>query len=229
MQLLQNVFLAILLCISVCADAQIPGYMGKRLFFDAEFQFMPALYTPTANKSLFGLHTRYGFGAGYALSRTQTFAAKVQYLQTGQYMDLQTGIFNDNVFCKLSTVVLDLAYSRCRASRGDIAPIGKQKAYHLYIMRASAKDNLYLSDTPIAASIYGIDPTGVIFGVGYSLTYNKVIKDQYMLKYGWQLNIPLSWGSLNGVDNQEMFNNSLKFKFAYYNFIQFKVGFALLN
>jgi hypothetical protein len=233
MKLLQNVFLAIFLCISVCAKAQIPGYIGKRLYFDAEFQFMPALYTPTATGSIFGLHTRYGLGAGYAISRTRTLTAQVQYLQTGMFADFEKagtwGTTFDNVLCKLSTVALDVSYSRCRASRGDIAPIGRQSAYHFYFMQASAKDNLSVSDAPVAASVYKIDPTGAIFGLGYSVTYHKMMNDQLMVKYGWQLNLPLSWGISGAEGNQATFKNALNLKFAYYNLVQFKIGIALLN
>ncbi len=233
MKLLQNVFLAIFLCISGCLNAQIPGYIGKRLFFNAEFQFVPVAYTPTATGSLFGLHTRYGLGAGYALSRTHTLAAKVQYLETGQftYLSRTFGREPDNIFCKFSSVVLDVSYSSCRMSRGDIAPIGRHTAYHLHVMRASAQDNLYFSDTRVAASTYNItDPTGVLFGVGYSLTYNKMMNDQFMIQYGWQMNLPLYWGGeIIGENNQKTFDNYLKYKFQIYNFLQFKIGFAFLK
>jgi hypothetical protein len=46
MKLLQNLFLAIFLCLSAQSMAQIPGYMGKRLIYDVELQFMPILLTP---------------------------------------------------------------------------------------------------------------------------------------------------------------------------------------
>ncbi|MEY4935281.1 MAG: hypothetical protein RIS64_1640 [Bacteroidota bacterium] len=236
MTLLQNVFLAIFLCITAQLTAQIPGYMGKRLVFDAEFQFMPVISTSTSDpNSEVGnsFHTRYGLGVGYALSRTQTLTAQLQYFRTGMSTDLLNKATNkrDYLFCKLSTIGLDVAYNVCRASRGDIAPIGRQVGYHFYVLQPSAKDDLYLSASKGVDRNYDVDPKGILFGVGYSVTYNKVVHDKFRIKYGWQINIPFSWGSeyFPSGTEQERFDNDLKYKFRYYNFLQFKVGFGLLN
>jgi hypothetical protein len=83
----------------------------------------------------------------------------------------------------------------------------------------------------VPESRYSIDPQGNSWGFGYSLTYNKVINDQYRIKYGWQINFPFSWAwdIESGGTHQETFDNYLKYKITLHNRLQFKVNFGLLK
>lgn len=258
MKLLQNVFLAIFLCIGMCATAQIPGYMGKRFLIDAEIQAIPALLTPTsAGKHLwntnndngsYALHSRYGLGIGYVLSRHQMVQAHVNYLQTGMNVQMFTplaggGHEEHDLLNVLSGLTFDLAYSRTKPNRGHLAPLGKQKAYHIYMTMVNGNKKLYENGQLIDNQLFGsIDAKYNVFGIGYSVTYNKVIHDQFLLTYGWRINLSspqlllrtdLGAGTPDVLDykvsNLEAFQSGVINKFLAYDMVQFKIGFGLLR
>jgi hypothetical protein len=261
MQPLQNVFLALLLCISARTTAQIPGYMGKRFLIEAEIQAAPAIFTPTASghhywsnyytSGDYGLHGRYGLGVGYVLSRHQMVQAHVNYLRTGMDVEMYTqDAFGTNhnhyLINVLTALTFDLAYSRTKPANGHIAPLGKHKAYHIYMTRVNGNHNLYESGQLVANQLFGtFDARKTIFGVGYSVTYNKIISDQFVINYGWRINFssPLTWLTLlsdnypddisNSPDykahNLNAFKTAVSDKFFAYDFVQFKLGFGLLK
>jgi hypothetical protein len=261
MQLLQNIFLAIFLWVNSCITAQIPGYMGKRFFVDAEIQVFPALLTPTAlgnhlwatyyGDGKYDLHSRYGFGMGYVLSRHQILQAHLYALRTGMKVEMVTDRKNGvqqshDLLNVLTGITFDLAYSRTNPSNGHIAPLGKQKAYHLYMTQINGNHNLYEKGQLISNQLFGsIDARKTIFGIGYSLTYNKVIYDQFLWSYGWRVNLSaplLLWAFTNNhsggnyldADDYKQYNlNSFEAgvttKFAFYDLMQFKLGFGFLR
>lgn len=253
MHLLQNVFLAMFLYISTCATAQIPGYMGKRLVIDAEIQTYLALLTPTSSgkhllsdsEGTYGLHGRFGLGAGYVLSRHQMVHAHVNYLRTGMNVLRYSLQANGNrtshdLLNVLSGLTFDLAYSRTRPTNGHIAPLGKQRAYHIYMTRVNGNHNLYENGQLVNNQLFGgMDAKSTIYGIGYSVTYNKVLNDQFLLTYGWRIN----WSSPHLVfrvtqsyDNEDYklvnlnyFKEAVVDKFLSYDMLQFKIGFGLLR
>jgi hypothetical protein len=261
MHLLQNVFLAMFVCVSTCATAQIPGYMGKRLVIDAEIQAFPALITPTSGgdhlwgrgyqEGTYGLHSRFGIGAGYVLSRHQMVQAHINYLRTGMNISRSTLRPNGvqewhDLFNVVSGLTFDLAYSRTKPTRGHIAPLGKQRAYHVYMTRVNGTNSLYENGQPVNSQLFGsIDASHTIYGIGYSVTYNKVLNDQFLLTYGWRINMssPHLWLGAVQNGNAELYGdvadynlaNLNKFKeaainkFFFYDMMQFKIGFGLLR
>jgi hypothetical protein len=255
MKLFQTFFLTLFLSIS--AMAQIPGYMGKRFLIDAEIQACPARATPTTtdnsantdNKK--GLHSRYGLGVGYVLSRSEAVQAHFYAFRTGMnalfYTPVGNGLYDTHqTFNTLSGYTLDLAYSRSRPSRGHLAPLGKHNAFHAYITFANGDNHFYENGKLIENQYFSsIDTKYHIFGLGYSVTYNHILKDQFIISYGWRFNVAspktiLFSSSLNTQDdlnnatdyktyNLEVFRKAMISKFFFYDLLQFKITFGLLK
>jgi hypothetical protein len=258
MQSLQNVFLVLLLCISTRTTAQIPGYMGKRFLIDADIQVAPALLTPTAAGNHFigshygsdnyGLHSRYGLGVGYVLSRHQMIQAHVNYLQTGMDVEMYTRSLSGykethNLINVLTGLTFDLAYSRTNLAKGHISPLGKHKAYHLYMTLVDGNHNLYESGQLVANKLFGtFDARKTIIGVGYSVTYNKILSDQFLISYGWRINLSAPQMLLGSITerttgdlidytatNFQSFKENVVHKFIAYDLMQFKIGFGFIK
>jgi hypothetical protein len=258
MHLLRTVFFAMLLCCGTGATAQIPGYMGKRLVIDAEIQAFPALFTPTTSGNhlwttntgdgTYGLHSRFGLGIGYVLSRHQMVHAHVNYLRSGMDVEMTTLSANGtkqthDLLNIVSGLTFDLAYSRTKPTKGHIAPLGKQKAYHFYRTMINGNNGLYKNGRLVGNQLFGsIDAKNIIYGIGYSVTYNKVINDQFLLSYGWRINLSSPVAILTDnyqpynsdgrdykIANLNAFKNATILKFGSYDIMQFKIGFGLLR
>ncbi|MEN9610075.1 MAG: hypothetical protein RLZZ628_889 [Bacteroidota bacterium] len=255
MKLFQTFFLTLLFGVS--AMAQIPGYMGKRLLIDAEIQAFPARITPTTTDNsantgnISGLHSRYGLGVGYVLSRSALVQAHFYTFRTGMntvfYAPLRNGFYDTHhTFNTLSGYTLDLAYSRSRPARGHLSPLGKHRAFHAYITFANGNNNFYENGQPVENQYFSsIDTKYSIFGLGYSVTYNHILNDQFVLGYGWRINVSspqvrLFSSKLNDngnifdttdykAYNLEEFRKAMISKFFFYDLLQFKITFGLLK
>jgi hypothetical protein len=174
--------------------------------------------------------------------------AHVSYLRTGTNVSMAKRGSTElhDLLNVVTGWTFDLAYSRTKLNRGHIAPLGKQKAYHIYRTMVNGNNNLYKNKQLIDNQLFGgIDAKHTIYGIGYSVTYNKVIKDQFLLTYGWRMNLssPHLWFRLLGEDpsydelhttdyklaNLNRFKTAVTNKFFISDMLQFKIGFGILR
>lgn len=149
-----------IICLSLFLNsliAQVPGYLGKKLFLSANFSATPTLNNPTAsNKSMalydgtgalygkgktgWAFNTRLGVQGGYTISRKNAVTFGGDYLKTGATMSAFTPSTSPlardydqdehYLFYNLSGITADIGYQVYKSKKGALAPMGNYVGYH---------------------------------------------------------------------------------------------------
>lgn len=139
------------------AHSQIPGYLGKRFFIEANLSTTPTLFQPSAaNKGFdfvgsgalygqanasFGLNNRFGLQAGYVVGRNKVITLGADYLKTGAIMTAETRSLDPfasassfdrhYLFYNLHGFTAELGYQKYKSWKGALAPMGRYVAYYV--------------------------------------------------------------------------------------------------
>ncbi|MCC6727534.1 MAG: hypothetical protein IT258_23720 [Saprospiraceae bacterium] len=238
------------------ANAQAPGYLGKRFYAKIEgmasLSFGPTSKNNGASQTYydyesggFGADTRYGLSAGYAISRHQALAFSVSHLKTG--LLCENLYFERDFFYQLKGNTLSLGYLWFKTEKGAIAPYGTYGGLHLQKSFLNGKfDNTINGTTqsPTNPKAAAIDPKTTYWSVGLEFGHNAIIKDKIVLNYAFHVNLPLlklpflvNWmddisnanreGSLE-EQNKSGFETSAKERMITHNLFGVKLGIGLL-
>lgn len=206
--------------------AQAPGYMGKRLSFNAEGSSMIVLLGPTANNrgsqdriygdngGGFALSWRAAGQFGYALSRKNQLSLAIDYTKTGMVLDNVltpslydvSGTYNyDNhyLFYNLSALTARLGMRFYKTKKAAIAPLGNYNGWSLNATRVSGKildkRTAYAYNGDLGHAPLGIDPVKTLLSISYESGANWIIADRILLNFGTRITVPLRMGHWIGI------------------------------
>jgi hypothetical protein len=201
-------------------NAQIPGYLGKRISLQADGQFIQTFLGPTANNrgrihygekgGGYAWNWRAGLSAGYALSRQKQLVVGYDYLVTGLSLRVNTESYDQvydltytdehELFYNLEVNTITLGLRNFNPTKGGIAPFGKYKGWFLEYANITGKildKKSYLQDYGYNRTSHG--PLGLsskanLFTLGYAVGENIIIKDRFLLNIGARFRLPLNYG-----------------------------------
>jgi hypothetical protein len=203
---------ALILFLSINAlQAQvIPGYQGKRLLVEFNFNFSPAFVGPTKNdKSIIrdgdalAINARYEFGASYAIGRR--LSARIEYnnLTTAYRDDLiyQNEQYNTLNEVKASTFGIGLDITSKKPGKWGLAPLGPSFGFSIATGRAKTAISKFRNTGEVPASTaMAIKKTMTFekdnyYVAGFRLFNRQVIWDKVTLNYGVNTGLALGIGS----------------------------------
>ncbi len=201
--------------------AQVPGYLGKKLFVKVDFSATPTMINPSANNKgyavfgenyLFGngktslaFNTRFGMAGGYTISRKNAVTFGVDYLKTGATMTAATrstshfahqyDYDNHYLFYNLIGVTADIGYQVYKPEKGAIAPMGNYVGYHFSTSFIKGeildKRTVYQITTSTTHPPLGINPQYFHFNLGIEWGNHTIIKDRILLDMALRFNLPI--------------------------------------
>jgi hypothetical protein len=207
-------------------QAQVPGFMGKRVTVQGFFQFSPAFIGPTSgnrgsqafNEEGFSLgwNTRLQGTVGYTLSRKLELTAGVARSATGVVLNyvpssVATGggfgeIYDNDVFLKANTLFFDLGVRAFSFKAGALAPYGTYVTYltGVAIMNGEVVERSVNGEMATDAE-YGsiqIDDTRTVAPyLGVEFGNNQIFKDILVLNYGIRFSYPFVSNSFERPTN----------------------------
>ena len=209
-------FLLLVAALAV-AQAQAPGYLGKRLFVKPQTSVMFALSRPTASnrglawnqeynygnaKSSLGFNTRPAVQVGYALTRRRVLALEVGYIKTGMELEgistpslvIDGGTDYHYLFYHLSGLEYDLSWQMYNPQKGSLAPMGFYSAWHLKAApmkgKVMDKQTTYASESASGNAPFGIDARYTHWNVGLEVGQHLILFDRLMLSLSAELDVP---------------------------------------
>jgi hypothetical protein len=222
----KNLCVGLLLMIAPGLHAQIPGYLGKRFFLNAENWSMPALQNPTANNKGWGdniygstgggfaFNTTWSAQAGYAVSRTRVLSLSADYMRTGMILDLYTpsqSFFAQSgeqdyhyLFYNLKGPGLTLGWYSFNPNKGSLAPMG---FYNGWSLRAQfiqgeildKRTSYYYLEDGVKHAPLGVESSKLIGSLGWEFGYNTIYFDRMVFSLGCRLSIPLNVRQLSYI------------------------------
>jgi len=196
----------ILLCLIVIPNtySQSPGYLGKKLSIGVGSSFHVAYYGPTKNnKSVvesrfaeraIALNSTLELTADYALWRYGSLGVYGSQYKTGLrafYDDFGVGT-RLNVFHILNVNTVGLRFSRFKASRGALAPIGRYVSYGLEgVFVDGMTDSIKIDGLPITGEILDFEQKTSFLNLSVKYMMSYPLSDKLLLKVGGSLRVPL--------------------------------------
>jgi hypothetical protein len=200
-------------------NAQIPGYLGKRISLQADVQTIQTFLGPTANNrgrvyygekgGGYAWNWRAGLSAGYALSRQKQLVIGYDYLVTGLALDVNSESYDQifditytdqhQLFYNLEVNTVTLGLRNFNPIKGGIAPFGKYKGWFFEYSNIKGKildKKTILQDVGFNRTSHG--PLGLssksnLYVLGYAMGENIILKDRFLLNIGARLRIPLNY------------------------------------
>lgn len=239
-----------LILLSLCSglQAQIPGYLGKRISLEGSFQSIPALNGPTAKNLSFGfggsevlaLNWRVAAIGAYAISRDRQVYLSAGFFKTGANGANSTDFINPDgsleyrnygLFYTLNCKTVSIGTRRFRTNKGAIAPFGRYNGWSLNATFAKGEINAsYSSGDPRAVG--DLDPQASFWTLGYEFGQNIIVKDFLQLSIGGKLNIPLQFNRYirnDGFkDNEDWFKQSVFERLALHGLVSFNLGIGFI-
>jgi hypothetical protein len=217
---MKNIITIISLILSQSAlVAQVPGYLGKRLFVKANVSTMLALSNPSATNSYLlggqnssiaksgtlGFNNVYNVDMGYVLSRRKAVVGNLGYLKTGVYSKAFTpslspvrtqGNDEHDLFYNITGLTVGVGIQNFRLSKGAIAPFGNYNSwslnYYLYSGDILDKRTRYADDIGRHAKL-GVDPKMFDLVLGFEWGHNAILFDKVVLSFGYKINLSYQW------------------------------------
>ncbi len=237
------IFVATCLLYSFNSIGQVPGYLGKKIFVQADLRVTPTIGQPTASNrgirnlygdapSTIGLNTHWGMRAGYTLSRTGAVVLGVDYLKTGMIAnDAVTQTLNPRastydldhhyLFYNLKGITADIGYQIYKLKKGAIAPLGAYLSYHLSACFLTGnivdKRTQYYDGVTATHARLGIDPHYVDYSVGIEWGKNNIISDRFLLNTAIKLNMPFNILRYVRINTQPSYDSSANGNYEFYN------------
>jgi len=218
----------------VAAQAQAPGYLGKRFYLKTELSSMFATRSPTANNrgnNHYGnkgggtaFNAMYGLKAGYALDRQKALTLGVGYLQTGMVVNATTrSLYAGNgenylddhyLFYRLSGPTTSLGLQFFNSSKGAIAPMGSfgGVSLHTAFLTGDILDKRTTFGSPFAETHHAplrIQPTFRHWTLGLELGQQLILFDRLVLSGSAELQVPLALNRMDydGNDFYDRYDN----------------------
>lgn len=233
-------------------SAQVPGYLGKRVYVKTDFSAFPSFGPSAKNRGInttyrdeggaWGLDYRYGLQAGYAYSRFKGLAFSAYALKTGLSVET-VGYGEYGLFFQLQGKAISIGHQWFHREKGAIAPLGS--FFGLHLQGTFLKGEVDKEITGYNVKNLGFEPKRTYLSLGLEYGSSNIIKDRLFLSYGIQINLPLGtiYNILDLVDNsstiytgygsqaainRESFRLSAARRMLIHDLICLRVGFGLL-
>lgn len=177
------------------ANAQAPGYLGKKTFLQYDLYYMLAVGGPTAGNRMYaydkiGISTRHNLKLNQVVSRSGVAGIGFDYFKTGiniDYLDNEDNILSE--FSKMRVTAFSVHYNKYFMKKGSLAPIG---IYHHF-------EGKYISAKALSPTFSNI--THSTFYTGYGLGLKKIFKEKFFINFSGQ--VGWTWGdrSINTLGN----------------------------
>jgi|ERR1043165_2584408 hypothetical protein len=231
----QRLFIFFTLLFFSC-DAQVPGYMGRRLITSYSNYFMFGADGPTARKSGSGFNFTHVLGAEYLVKGNKAIGFAAQFVHTGvEYKYIK---YN---FKERDPLILNnwaFALSLKRYGKNRIAPLGAYIKFEALFSRYTAKydkDGFKIQDHSNwwQTTYYSVDAgTGEIkfngIGGAFSIGRQRILFHRLVLDYGARGSIMFPLLHKFNTDIERSIYSQSGYRFLGHQFINLKVGIGFL-
>ncbi len=199
MKLLYTLFF---ICFFTFANAQAPGYMGKRNFIEYDLYYMIAVGGPTINNKMYaynnlGISTRHNFRFNHVINRSGVIGIGYDYFKTGIGIDYKDAEDNfQSAFSKLKVTAICLHYDKYFMKQGSLAPVG---LYHHF-------EGKYITGSVVDEPFNEV--VQKTFYTGYGIGLKKIFKENFFVNFSGQ--IGWTWGDRNLDTLQDDFEKNVK-------------------
>jgi len=193
------------------ANAQTPGYLGKKFSIGIGSSFYPAIFGPSKNqKSItdrrfsfnqpflekgFGMNSTFELSIDYAQFRYGSIGVYGSRYNTGmvaRYRSFDTGFNEIDVFHILNTNTIGIRYSRFKANRGALAPIGRYVSYGLEGVFVSGQSKeIEFDGFPVVSEFLNFDQKKSFLNLSTKYMMSYPLSDNLLLKVGGSIRLPI--------------------------------------
>lgn len=176
--------LFVLTIIAVATKAQVPGFMGKKMYIGAEGYIFPAAQPTPAKPGGSGFNTRWGVAFHHVLSRKTSMGISYQFNNTSEEFGFDDFIEKkENPFYyRISAQTVAVNFTFYSVQSQYIAPVGRYYSLELLFTNYKVIDNkghLYSPGTLIM--------DGGTWGTAFTLGKKSVFFKSVVFDYGLQL------------------------------------------
>ena len=213
----KHLFFYSLMVLSLGLNAQVSGYLGKRMLLKVHGDISFTNHYPTPNQFVendygrkytadTGINTMFGAEAIYLVNRKNYVLAGVARQRTGVELEVATlSWFANNAngpfdlheyFYQLDNIRTSIGWGWFKNKKGDMAPFGKYRNFRLDISfingRVTNKQTTYALPVEGYHRSPGIDPQTTYFALTYGFGRNfHLFDDRFIFSYGGQISIPI--------------------------------------
>jgi hypothetical protein len=232
--------LIILTIFCTSGNAQVAGYLGKKITLQTAFESFPCLGGPTANNKGpnhfgdsgggFGFNWRAEASLGYVITRKHQLFLSADYFKTGMLLDASYTYDNPffgneityyNLFYNLTGKTFGAGVRFFKIPKGAIAPLGHYESISLHAtFLTGAIRNQTIDPAPpqgFPVTALGINPTFKYYSLAYEFGQNFIIRDFLVLNFSGRIHIPLQLGKIYKIladDGSTEFSPQQKFENA---------------
>lgn len=235
MKLQSSLFLIILcICISIQANGQVPGYLGKRLSLEYGFEFgipfkgvtqnnkgygnvLTADSQVSENKS-FGINYNHNARISYVVSRTKSYGIQVSQYYTGVVTRMETpskisefGIDTHRNLHRLNVKTIGVVRTSFLRNRGALAPLGEYYTLGLDRMWVTGEiidRTVFVNNSATPSEIYrpvSLDQTFNLYAFSIGAGTNRILYDRFIFKIGVVIRVPIVLQNTGSFFRQEYF------------------------
>jgi hypothetical protein len=198
------------LCLISVSDAQVPGYLGKRLVLQVDGLSSPTLSNPSVNNRAWrdsgrfrggngrvGVNVRMGVQANFAVARNATLFMKYDRQRTAMKTEATSLTVSrfEQKFYELRGQAFTFGFKAFSRKKGALAPFGVYRGLHLTYMHMNGiLQESWHNDVPTNSLVesFGVVPEkGYLFG-GMEFGVNQIFWDQVVINLSGQINLPLN-------------------------------------
>ena len=237
--------------------AQVSGYLGKRLYVDLEYSFVPALLGPTYNNRGANHYGEDGGGLGfstkpsarlnYVISRKGVLNVGYSNWRTATQMRLfsrrsinSSSEDSHDMFTQIKVNTITIGYRVFNTSEGAIAPLGSY--FSLYLHRHSAEGSFadrrsfYSSSSIEYVPNLEVDTDYTMYAFGFDFGKHFIFADRYILGAGINFSIPLDrnvWNDIfdettNEDGNQGIYDVQVAKRMSEFTLVMFNISAGFL-
>ncbi len=168
------------------ANAQAPGYLGKKTFIEYDLFYMLAVGGPTTNNKMYaydnlGISYRHNFTLNHVVSRSGVIGLGFDFFNTGIGVDYRDSEDNfQSKFSKLKVTAICLHYDKYFMKRGSLAPFGFYHHFEGKYITGSAQEDAFK------------DVVHKTFYTGYGIGIKKIFKEKFFVNFSGQ--VGWTWG-----------------------------------
>ncbi len=209
----------ILLFLSLGINAQVPGYLGKKLSINIGAGFYPVIEGPSkGNKggidfilaenpqnSSFGLNYSLEVSADYAIGRYGSFGIFYNQYQTGltRRLHIPSGesiflVYDAETFHLIDAKTIGAVYNKFKSGKGALAPIGRFTSYGIERVTVDGEITDFIIINPKGittvnpADVQNFDHEHSFFNLLFKYMISIPVTDRILIKPGGSIRIPIN-------------------------------------
>jgi hypothetical protein len=206
------------------AQAQVPGYRGKRFYVSYDLNFFPALSNPTYGEETqsnitdyHGMNVRHAIEADYVVSRTNSIGLSYGFFRSRFEHQSDTGW---TYFPSLKCNVIGLNYTVFLKNKGSLAPFG---AY----AKISGELITYKAITDLESEPKSFKGTPNLKSINITIGEQKIYFDRLILDVGAQFGLVQGLLAFEPTEADINFDAARRLRNHYVMNVHARIGFLI--